>query len=584
MKILGAIESVEFSDEEKNRLGLALAQPDSLQRKVFGSKCILIRDSDFWRRAQKNFHITGFRDGSQLAKQQVLKKALEAIRSGAGKTTWLEVGPLYVKASRIHIEHELPNLYQLLRTEDFVAGAGTHTEQIFRCICRALPMHEASLDEAKELYDLWGFERTPQIDEILSSISIRADDVRRMVAESIGTARREIAGAVGTARADFMRELEKHSTELANLESTIERLHQTSSETSSQMADLRSKQAGRATAEVSKQHSKPPDQTKAKTEPQDASRIGTALELLQGKVEGLTRQLREQRTRIDSLQTAPVRRTPAITGEAAQTTAKLAIEKWLPSLKQLGLADPSVAAGWLLLQVIRHARVLITDKPEALEGLWRALAGSEVKQLVASPLWISEQDWKAGLDFLSDPDTAPRLLVLHDFDVAIQETYLVPALVGWIASQGHLSSNRILLVPSNNELADVSPRVFELATLCTKDVSYIRDIEKLASSMKDIPPTLELKQSSSAVLGYERLKDATTERELRAQVWQAGVFIPTRIAEAFVSLYEGLQASLSDVNSASIAQSSTLLPWVKASKGETVAKLVQNAFAALYAV
>ena len=285
---------------------------------------------------------------------------------------------------------------------------------------------------------------------------------------------------------------------------------------------------------------------------------------------------------MDSLQQTPMKRSMAPSGEVTQTTARHVIEKALPSLHILGFAASSVAAGWLLLQLVRHTRVLITDKPEALEGLWNALVRSEVKQLVASPLWITDQDWKAGLDFLADPDTSPRLLILRDFDVAIQETDLVPARVSWIASQGALSSNRIVLVPSNNELTDVSPRVFELATLGSRDVSST--IEKLASSMKDMPPTLDLKQSPSAVVGYERLKNPTTERELRAQVGQAGVFIPTRIAEAFVSLYEGLQASLSDVSSASIAQSSILLPWVRASKGETVAKLVQNAFAALYGV
>jgi len=155
VKLLGVIDSIDFSDVEKERIGQTLGKTDSPQRSILTSNALLIRDNDFWRKAQKNFHITGFRDGSQHGKQKVLSKALECASSEPGRTAWLEVGPIYVKAVQIYLERELPNLHLLLRSEDFVAGPGTQTEQIFRCICRALPMHDATIDEAKELYELW---------------------------------------------------------------------------------------------------------------------------------------------------------------------------------------------------------------------------------------------------------------------------------------------------------------------------------------------------------------------------------------------------------------------------------------------
>jgi len=197
---------------------------------------------------KRNFISPGFRDGSEPAKQKVLAKALESAKPNAGGLTWLAVGPLYVKAVRLHIEHNAPSMYQLLRTEDFVAGAGSQTEQIFRCICRALPMHDASIAEAKELYELWGFERTPQIEEILSSVSIRADDVRRMVAESLSTTRREIASAVATTRSDLMRHLEKQSNELGTLARALDRLQAATSDTASQISEFRSEAKQRQVA------------------------------------------------------------------------------------------------------------------------------------------------------------------------------------------------------------------------------------------------------------------------------------------------------------------------------------------------
>ncbi len=583
MKILGTIDAIEFSEAEKERLGRKVADPESRQRSILGSKALLIRDNDFWRRAQKNFHITGFRDGNHLAKQKVLSKALEGAKADAGRNAWLSVGPIYMKSVRIHIEYDSPNLYQLLRSEDFVAGPGNQTEQIFRCICRALPMHDATIDEAKELYELWGFERTPQIEEILSSVTIRADDVRRMVAESITTARREIADAVATTRSDLMRNIERHSTEVDAIATALQRLQETSSDMSSQISELRSKQVAGATGVVSTAPAKSSKKTSEKNDAQETGRVGAALDSMQGRIESLSRQLRDQRSRIEALEPAVVKKPASSPGQPSQMTPRRVIENWLPSLEMLGITAPSVASGWLLLQVLRRTRALITDKPDVFAGLWRVLAGSEVKHLVVSPLWVTEQDWKAGIEFLSEPHPMPRLLLLSDFDVAIQESYLIPALIGWLESQSPLSANRIILVPSNNALADVCPRAFEIATLCSQDISFIRDIERLSSTMEDMPPTLDLQQSPSAIVGYEPIRNASTERELRQYVSQAGVLIPNRVAANFISLYEGLQTSLSATNSASIAQSAALLPWVRASKGETVAKSVQNSFTALYA-
>jgi hypothetical protein len=583
VKLLGTIDSIEFSDAEKERLTQSLAQVDSRQHVVVTSKALQIRDNEFWRRAQKNFHITGFRDGSLPVKQKVVARALENTKSHSSKTSWLAVGPLYIKAVKIHVEHETPNLYQLLLAEDFVASSGGQTEQIFRCICRALPLHEASIDEAKELYELWGFERTPQIEEILSSVSIRADDVRRMVAESLSTTRREIAGAVATTKSDLIRLLEQQSREIGMMASALDNVRAAASNMANQIVEIRSKEAQRAVPSNVSPPSKTAPPSRGKVNPQDSDRLVMAVEALQGKVEGLSRQMRDQRARIEALE--PRAAPTAITNSqrSGNTTPKEVIEKWGPGLELLGVIDRPVQAGWLLLQLIRHARVLITDKPNVLTRLWKALPDGETKLLVASPLWITDIDWKAGLEYLSEPDTRPRLLVLSDFDVAIQETYLIPSLLGWISSQSPLSANRIVLVPSNNELAGVSPRVFEVATLLTQDAAFVRGLEKLTITMKDLPPTLELQQSAATIVSYEHLQNVPAERELRRYVSNSGVSLPNSVAENFISLYGGLQSFLSANDAAFVAQSAILLPWVQASRGETVARSVQNAFTALYA-
>jgi len=585
VKLLGVVDSIDFSDVERERIGQTLGKTDSPQRSILSSNALLIRDNDFWRKAQKNFHITGFRDGSQHGKQKVLSKALECARSEPGRAAWLEVGPIYVKAVQIYLEREVPNLYQLLRSEDFVAGPGTQTEQIFRCISRALPMHDATIDEAKELYELWGFERTPQIEEILSSVSIRADDVRRMVAESLSTTRREIAAAVTTTRSDLMRHLERQASELSMIATNLDALREHQSNITSQFSELNSKEVQRRNAPTMPPPEKESRRPQERVDAKDSKGIIASLETLQGRVDSLQRQLRDQRTRIDSLGPTSIGKIKVSARELVTTTPKQVIETWSTSFQMYGhgLASRPIESGWLLLQIIRRARVVITDKPGMLTSLWKALPGGEIKQLVASPLWITEQDWKEGLAFLAEPDATPRLLVLLDFDVGIQETYLVPAVLGWMTNPAAPSSNRIVLVPANRELTAVSPRVLEFALLLAQDTSYVQDMERFANAIKDTPPTMDLKQTAASLVSYERLQNAVAERELRRYVSNSGVSLPTAVSENFISLYEGLQSFLSATDSALVAQAAVLLPWVRASRGETVAKAVQNAFNALYA-
>jgi hypothetical protein len=583
VKLLGTIDSIDVSDGEKARLVEALGRPDSRQRTILESNALLIRDNDFWRRTQKTFHITGFRDGNLVAKKKVLAKALENAKPGTTLQAWATLGSIYEKAVRIHIEHNLENLYQLLKTEDFVASSGSQTEQVFRCISRALPMHGASIEDAQDLYEIWSFDRTAQIDEILSSVTIRADDVRRMLAESLSTTRREISGAVAASRAELVRHLEAKSQELVVLRNAIDSVRTTTSTITSQIAAIESRVI------ISHAATKPttPSKTAAgraeQTKLTDSGRAHELLESMERKFETLARQVREQRKRLEALEPAVSNgRKPAVR-DRENTTTRQVIERWSPSLEMFGITNRPQQAGRILLEVIRQTRVIITDKPEVISSLWKALQDGEEKDIFVSPLWLTEQDWKVGIDFLSDPEAPPRLLVLTDFDVAIQESYLVPVLKAWLLRQNSSCANRIALVPSNVELDDVSPKIFEVATLITQDASYLREMDKFTGRIKEPLVSPLVSQPSSAVFSSERIRNATAEQELRRYVWTAGVVLSSAITERFICLYEALQALLSPVDAASIAQSAVLLPWVRAHRGATVATSVQNAFTTLYA-
>jgi hypothetical protein len=581
VKIFEKMDSIDFSDSEKDRIGTCLLDSQSLQYRVLTSKAVAIRDYDFWRRAQKQFRVIGFRDGHPKAVQMVLTRALEAQKPHAGRNRhagWPLLWPLYVRSVHLYLQDEVPNLSALLKREDYLASPGTLTEQILRCVVKCLPLHEATVDQVRELYELWGFERTKYADELLSNASVEADAVRRMIDDRVGTMRREIASAIATTRSDLLRHVEQQTTEIASLKNL---LHRTRNDLDDARVRIPSAVAGtetkvnEPTVPTPAHRGRVPVQVTVKQ--QGSDRALPAIEALQTRVESLGRQFKELRHRLELLEPedAPTVKTTLV--QASTTTALQTIAKWAQAFDEVGVPSTSIGASWILLEVIRRSRVILTDKPQLLLSLIAALPAGESRCVVASPMWVTESDWKDALGFISEDVGVPRVLVVMDFDVGLQETYLVPALTGWASGSGPQSGNRVVLVPSDSELAAVSPRVFELATLATHSAPYVRDLKRLGGAISDTPSTLELPQAAATIIGYTRSKNVPYEDHLRQYATNYGVSVPPRVLENFVSLYEGLRSSLSARDAGYIAQEASLIPWVECACGEAVSRTLQEA-------
>jgi hypothetical protein len=225
---------------------------------------------------------------------------------------------------------------------------------------------------------------------------------------------------------------------------------------------------------------------------------------------------------------------------------------------------------------------LLTDKPELIFNLIDNIPGGESRSITATPIWVGEADWKDALAFISEDVAAPRALAILDFDVALQDAYLVPALVAWVSGVKPECANRVVLVPSQPELGAVSPRVFELAALIAHNVAYVRDLKRIAASVTDSPLTLELPQLSSTILAYARSKNVTSEDELAQYAANYGVSVPTRVLENFVSVFEGLRASLKARDAAYVAQHATLIPWIEYARGEATSRTMQAALRTVF--
>src|SRR5579871_1118374 len=182
MKIGEAVASIEFSDAEKDRIAEALRDPNSLPCRVLAQQVAEIHDQDFWRVHQRAFNIQGFRWGAPAARQLVLKKVLEAVKNHGGSNG----APIwkFYRSCIIHfVVDDLAALNKLLLDEELSDDERSLTDRIFASIRRVMPLYSnVSEEQVRQLYVLWGFERTSALDSILRDDVLPASIAKRLLA------------------------------------------------------------------------------------------------------------------------------------------------------------------------------------------------------------------------------------------------------------------------------------------------------------------------------------------------------------------------------------------------------------------
>ena len=576
VKLLERIGSIDFSQTEKDRIGAKLLDPEGLAAQVLREKAPHIRDTDFWRRAQKAFRVTGFRDGRPEAIQAVLARVRDSLRNHPGSAHSCEpqMWWLYERSAMLYLQEEKGPLYSLLKREDLVSGTGSDTDQILRSILKYLPMYETSVDDVKDLYEIWGFERSNNADEILSSAWVEAGAVRRMVSDGISTIRRELSSTVESTKSDTQQQTQRQSEEIASVRSLLQLTRNELTEVSARIT------AEVATAAARMPHRDPASRTrKSDSSPEPAqgqisTRVNDAVAEVQHRVEALGRQIKELRVRLDHLESSdkvPDASVTTLAGRQKPTTVLQVLEAWKPALVAAGVPATSIDIEWILLEIIRRARVIVTDEPELLASLARALSGAQMRRCVASPLWLSDADWKDDLAFISQGASAPRLLFIHEFDVALQESYLVPPLLKWMLDLSPACSHRVVVVPSNSDASTISTRVMELASLMTSDALHIKEISRYR-----VRAPQSAQHSSNTLLSYTTSTNRGPEDQVHKLLGNRDVEVPRRVAQSFVSLYDGLRSLMDFGDAMYVAQEATLLPWIERARGELTASKVRD--------
>jgi len=257
--------------------------------------------------------------------------------------------------------------------------------------------------------------------------------------------------------------------------------------------------------------------------------------------------------------------------EYAPTSLQV-LEKWREALVAAG-APNSDAVADVVLEAVRRSRVLLTARPEILKALFTSFPDGQIRVIATSPLWTSEADWRDDLAYLQHEPSRPRLLIIENFDAALQDAYLVPALLAWLTSLAETSLSRVALVPSSDDLSDVTSRVLEISTCLAYKAPHLGwpqfDEKRLKARLQA--------RVAADLVKFIRSTDSASERGLSQYLHNKSISLPVRLTRNFANVYDGIRALLPPQEARVVAQDTTLIPWGERALSATQLTLLRSA-------
>lgn len=221
--------------------------------------------------------------------------------------------------------------------------------------------------------------------------------------------------------------------------------------------------------------------------------------------------------------------------------------------------------------LISASKVAIFSEMTVLDA-WLKVTGwhSRAHHIVASPVWATESDWKEGVQFLlSTQAEGPRILIIHDFNVAMAECYLSPWLKQWHIIGTNEGAVKIFLVPSEHtnpiphQILEFAP-IISAADFSSSRRLVLDDIRIPHEVRGKIPigvdPQLFIQWST---------KEKTFEFDYQLLQNALGLTFSTQAQQSFEKCVRGARRYFNEQSAIGIGMANLLLPWVKQRHGES---------------
>ncbi|MBB3059239.1 hypothetical protein [Microbulbifer rhizosphaerae] len=155
-------------------------------------------------------------------------------------------------------------------------------------------------------------------------------------------------------------------------------------------------------------------------------------------IESLEAQMEAVNTRIDELPLGESMPGPALvsfsTPKAPKGSTKLTSEDQFTAHYTLTLGKEyhlyvDTLQSYIYHKLFLESPIVILENRELLDA-WVSTLGwrKQCLSLIASPHWLSENDWASGVNALLESSFTPRFIIIELFDVALVQCYLLPFL------------------------------------------------------------------------------------------------------------------------------------------------------------
>lgn len=579
-RLIEVIRSMDFSVDEKTRIVARVNDPESIQYKILSTKLTAVRSQDFWRIAHRKFKITGFREGFPKAREMILERALRLFKEPDA----IEDTRLWVvyRASFEEYLRDLGQLDSLLASEVLPEGDTNLTERVFSSISKAAPAYGVTEQQAIDLYDSWCFQRVPDIKQMLNQ-PIDADVVRKLITREADSIRRNLEKAsadlgekLSHSAASLKQDIAKVAEDLHSLETQLNaNISTVRTEASNQIAAIASANADFVRDALKKAVVRSP------TKEKPAASSDELIEL-QKRIHDLSKKISE----IERKQVQPViQASPTAAVEVGKNTLPATILTEYQAHLKIQMGDQwneSIFA--LFLSCIISTPILITDDTRPFDFLFSKLGNTFVQQLGVNPMWTNAEPWSAQYRFISEKSERPRILVLKDFDCALQELYLIPKLLEW-GSNDASKKNRIILSLSEPKFDFVSKRTLELGIPIQFTNDAFIDMRSIAGEVGTGRLTSLVADTDLAKV-FENVgsTDPRFESNLRTLLENDGLSIPSSVAGTFTKLVAALSRFFHPDLAPRIAIQILVHPWICKVRGAHAGRMLDERMRVIFGV
>ena len=604
------LSTLKFIDPHRSRISSAIQKngiPAELVTKYATSTKI------YKEHFHKVIKLAGFRPGTPAFNKSAVSRILRDLESGGGKHSKY-LWDLYKSCAFEYICDELSALNKLLGSVP-LNESESDSENLLTKICSHAFEYHVSEQEVRALYEIWCIELpaspesifktckigdsekrelretiheiTGSIDNLnnnIETLGAAIEEIKQDQAENVKEINTAVDDAISKAElaCDQISEIERLTTQI-NLLAPKSELAKLNEDLNTLKEDIQANHFDindyAKITEINELKESLNGSTKRKLAGIEASITATFQKSMSDledrvgiKIENIKSTNSQQIISHDEYQSPLEKRTTLEKPNFKISELNQLLHSWQ---KEIEKHDRSFSIEELLLYHVFFSQhyLMIIDNPIVFKT-WLNVTKWEYfsQDLVTSPMWLKEKDWKSGAQFLFGPSkNEPRVLQFHNFDIGLVDSYLFPSVELWRLKNPGNTLGKIILYPSNPS--------FEIPTHLISHAAILR------TSADSLPPMAQLRSTdlekrSKFIKNPVGLSPKTFEKwtvlrttidiNLETIAKSLQIDIPSHKQNNFIKYTTALNYYFESGDAILVSAKINLLPWIRVNYDESI--------------